>query len=70
MARYCRSFDKRLKVLEGIADDANQDTPNRLKALELMGKYTGLAAASVRAELSGAESNGTGPNIKVNVIKF
>ncbi|HWX86790.1 MAG TPA: hypothetical protein VNX67_01305 [Solirubrobacteraceae bacterium] len=38
--------------------------------LELMGKYTGLAAASVRAELAGGESNGTGPNITVTVIKL
>ena len=41
-AACAKGFDERISLLQGFADDPNLSPAERLKALDLLGKYGGL----------------------------
>lgn len=54
-ARALGSFDQRIPVLEGIADNPEAADADRIKAVDKLGKYgfgEGISRADVRAALS------------------
>lgn len=50
-AACAESFDTRIPVLEQIADDPKVSKSDRLKAMDLLGKYGGLLKAEIGGSL-------------------
>jgi hypothetical protein len=44
------SFEERFRILESIADDPDADRSDRLKAVDLLGKYGGIVAGAAMNE--------------------